>query len=112
MTTESVLVQSCQILQAMVSIWRNVSCDFWPLSSRNVAVSSRVNAPTKVNVNTYLRSIDKIDDYKMVTDWRCAGDGNDDEDMFQEYSVQLTFRQSWPDPRLSYPNHDGETNTE
>ena len=39
-----------------------------PLSSRNVAVSSRVNAPTKVNVNTYLRSIDKIDDYKMVTD--------------------------------------------
>ena len=87
-------------------------CVLCPLSSRNVAVSSRVNAPTKVNVNTYLRSIDKIDDYKMVTDWRCAGDDNDDEDMFQEYSVQLTFRQSWLDPRLSYPNHDGETNTE
>ena len=28
--------------------------------------SSILNAPTKVNVNTYLRSIDKIDDYKMV----------------------------------------------
>lgn len=28
--------------------------------------SNQVNAPTKVNVNTYLRSIDKIDDYKMV----------------------------------------------
>ena len=34
----------------------------------NVVVlgSSILNAPTKVNVNTYLRSIDKIDDYKMV----------------------------------------------
>ena len=30
MTTESVLVQSCQILQAMVSIWRNVSSDLSP----------------------------------------------------------------------------------
>lgn len=51
---------------------------------------SRINAPTRVNVNTYLRSIDKIDDYKM------------------EYSVQLTFRQDWLDPRLAYPNKDGK----
>ena len=28
--------------------------------------TNKLNAPTKVNVNTYLRSIDKIDDYKMV----------------------------------------------
>ena len=51
---------------------------------------SRINAPTRVNVNTYLRSIDKIDDYKM------------------EYSVQLTFRQDWLDPRLAYPDKDGK----
>ena len=25
----------------------------------------------------------------------------------QEYSVQLTFRQDWLDPRLAYPNTDG-----
>ena len=26
----------------------------------------------------------------------------------QEYSVQLTFRQDWLDPRLAYPNTDGK----
>ena len=25
----------------------------------------------------------------------------------QEYSVQLTFRQSWLDPRLAYQNQEG-----
>ena len=28
--------------------------------------------------------------------------------VFQEYSVQLTFRQDWLDPRLSYSNHNGK----
>ena len=28
--------------------------------------------------------------------------------MSQEYSVQLTFRQDWLDPRLAYPNTDGK----
>ena len=32
----------------------------------NFSGSAQLNAPTQVNVNTYLRSIDKIDDYKMV----------------------------------------------
>ena len=36
----------------------------WPAC--NCLGSARLNTPTQVNVNTYLRSIDKIDDYKMV----------------------------------------------
>jgi len=49
-----------------------------------------MNAPTEVIVNTFVRSIDKIDDYKM------------------EYSCQLTFRQKWLDPRLAYSDMEGE----
>ncbi|CAG9568382.1 unnamed protein product [Danaus chrysippus] len=44
------------------------------------------DAPTLVRVNLYLRSISKIDDYKM------------------EYSVQLTFREQWLDERLKFNN--------
>ena len=36
------------------------------LNLNNCLGTNKLNAPTKVNVNTYLRSIDKIDDYKMV----------------------------------------------
>ena len=36
------------------------------LNLNNFVGTNKLNAPTKVNVNTYLRSIDKIDDYKMV----------------------------------------------
>ncbi|KAF9407175.1 hypothetical protein HW555_012714 [Spodoptera exigua] len=46
-------------------------------------------APTLVHVNMYLRSISKIDDYKM------------------EYSVQLTFREQWLDERLKFNNLGG-----
>ena len=73
------------------------------------AGTNKLNAPTKVNVNTYLRSIDKIDDYKMVFVVVFMEPNLLNFTMcFQEYSVQLTFRQSWLDPRLSYPNHDGK----
>jgi len=40
--------------------------------------------PTAIAVSLYIRSIENIDDVRM------------------EYSVQLTFRQEWLDPRLNY----------
>ncbi|KAL7645031.1 UNVERIFIED_CONTAM: hypothetical protein RMT77_003401 [Armadillidium vulgare] len=46
--------------------------------------------PTTVDVNLMLRSISKIDDYKM------------------EYSVQLTFREEWNDERLRFNNMKGQ----
>ncbi|XP_052130347.1 glutamate-gated chloride channel isoform X3 [Frankliniella occidentalis] len=46
--------------------------------------------PTVVTVNFYLRSISKIDDYKM------------------EYSVQLTFREQWLDERLKFNDFNGK----
>ncbi|XP_014597859.1 PREDICTED: glutamate-gated chloride channel isoform X3 [Polistes canadensis] len=42
------------------------------------------DGPTNVQVNIFLRSISKIDDYNM------------------EYSVQLTFREQWIDERLKF----------
>ncbi|XP_053598891.1 glutamate-gated chloride channel isoform X7 [Microplitis demolitor] len=47
------------------------------------------DGPTIVNVNIFLRSISKIDDYKM------------------EYSVQLTFREQWLDERLKFNDFGG-----
>ncbi|XP_055640471.1 glutamate-gated chloride channel isoform X4 [Toxorhynchites rutilus septentrionalis] len=44
---------------------------------------------TRVYVNMFLRSISKIDDYKM------------------EYSVQLTFREQWLDERLKFDDIGG-----
>ncbi|XP_073998268.1 glycine receptor alpha 1 isoform X6 [Rhodnius prolixus] len=46
--------------------------------------------PTIVYVNIFLRSISKIDDYKM------------------EYSVQLTFREQWLDERLKFDDFKGK----
>lgn len=110
--------------------------------------------PTLVTVNTYLRSIDKIDDYKMVSScasieymlfqllwkrvfinamtlcmlffqiWnkrffyqlfiffvskryilsRCWAIHL----FIQEYSVQITFREDWNDPRLVYNDFQGK----
>ncbi|XP_043476834.1 glutamate-gated chloride channel isoform X6 [Leptopilina heterotoma] len=48
------------------------------------------DGPTKVDINIYLRSISKIDDYKM------------------EYSVQLTFREQWIDERLKFDDFGGK----
>ncbi|XP_074108192.1 glycine receptor alpha 1 isoform X10 [Cotesia typhae] len=47
------------------------------------------DGPTIVSVNIFLRSISKIDDYKM------------------EYSVQLTFREQWLDERLKFNDYGG-----
>ncbi|XP_049817927.1 glutamate-gated chloride channel isoform X2 [Aethina tumida] len=47
------------------------------------------DGPTIVNINIFLRSISKIDDYKM------------------EYSVQLTFREQWLDERLKFNDFGG-----
>ncbi|XP_057338654.1 glutamate-gated chloride channel isoform X7 [Microplitis mediator] len=47
------------------------------------------DGPTIVDVNIFLRSISKIDDYKM------------------EYSVQLTFREQWLDERLKFNDFGG-----
>ncbi|XP_022914866.1 glutamate-gated chloride channel isoform X3 [Onthophagus taurus] len=46
--------------------------------------------PTVVAINIFLRSISKIDDYKM------------------EYSVQLTFREQWLDERLKFNDFGGK----
>ncbi|XP_029677035.1 glutamate-gated chloride channel isoform X3 [Formica exsecta] len=48
------------------------------------------DGPTIVNVNIFLRSISKIDDYNM------------------EYSVQLTFREQWLDERLRFNDFGGK----
>ncbi|XP_061379707.1 glutamate-gated chloride channel isoform X5 [Danaus plexippus] len=53
---------------------------------RPSGINGTGDAPTLVRVNLYLRSISKIDDYKM------------------EYSVQLTFREQWLDERLKFNN--------
>ncbi|PNF41290.1 Glutamate-gated chloride channel [Cryptotermes secundus] len=52
--------------------------------------TASAGAATLVSVNIYLRSISKIDDYKM------------------EYSVQLTFREQWTDERLKFNNFGGK----
>ena len=43
-----------------------------------------------VKVNTFIRSINDIDDYKM------------------EFSVQITFREQWNDMRLKFDDAEGE----
>ena len=47
------------------------------------------DGPTKVLVNVFVRSFEKIDDVKM------------------EFSFQITFRQQWNDNRLSYNDMGG-----
>ncbi|XP_039760178.1 glutamate-gated chloride channel isoform X6 [Pararge aegeria] len=56
---------------------------------RPSGINGTGDGPTLVRVNLYLRSISKIDDYKM------------------EYSVQLTFREQWLDERLKFNNLGG-----
>ncbi|XP_045486991.1 glutamate-gated chloride channel isoform X4 [Pieris napi] len=56
---------------------------------RPSGINGTGDAPTFVHVNMFLRSISKIDDYKM------------------EYSVQLTFREQWLDERLKFNNLGG-----
>jgi len=51
-------------------------------SGRNFTANG--DGPSIIIVNTMIRSISKIDDYKM------------------EYSVQVTFREQWNDERLRY----------
>ncbi|XP_053965396.1 glutamate-gated chloride channel isoform X1 [Anastrepha ludens] len=56
---------------------------------RPSGINGTENMPTYVYVNMFLRSISKIDDYKM------------------EYSVQLTFREQWTDERLKFDDIQG-----
>ena len=51
---------------------------------------SETDGPTKVMVNLYVRSFEKIDDVKM------------------EFSVQITFRQQWNDNRLAFNDIGGK----
>ncbi|GMR60015.1 hypothetical protein PMAYCL1PPCAC_30210, partial [Pristionchus mayeri] len=53
----------------------------------NNATQQQIQGPVNVELNMLIRSISKIDNVNM------------------EYSVQLTFRESWYDPRLRY-NYD------
>merc|ERR1712155_275376 len=48
------------------------------------------DGPTRVTVNLFVRSFEKIDDVKM------------------EFSVQITFRQLWNDNRLAFDDLDGK----
>ncbi|XP_031336503.1 glutamate-gated chloride channel isoform X1 [Photinus pyralis] len=54
---------------------------------RPSGVNGTGDGPTLVYINFFLRSISKIDDYKM------------------EYSVQLTFREQWLDERLKFNDY-------
>ncbi|XP_065211330.1 glutamate-gated chloride channel isoform X1 [Planococcus citri] len=56
---------------------------------RPSGVNGTEDGPCIVYVNIFLRSISRIDDYKM------------------EYSVQLTFREQWMDERLKFDDYDG-----
>ncbi|XP_039151794.1 glutamate-gated chloride channel isoform X5 [Drosophila simulans] len=56
---------------------------------RPSGINGTDNKATNVSVNMFLRSISKIDDYKM------------------EYSVQLTFREQWTDERLKFDDIQG-----
>ncbi|XP_065165100.1 glutamate-gated chloride channel isoform X2 [Atheta coriaria] len=56
---------------------------------RPAGVNGTGDGPTIVFINFFLRSISKIDDYKM------------------EYSVQLTFREQWLDERLKFNDFGG-----
>jgi anionic glutamate receptor len=51
---------------------------------RPPGLSGNGSGPTVIQVSLHIRSIENIDDVKM------------------QYSVQLTFRQQWIDPRLKY----------
>jgi anionic glutamate receptor len=51
---------------------------------------TETDGPTKVTVNLFVRSFEKIDDVKM------------------EFSVQITFRQLWNDNRLAFNNMGGK----
>ena len=55
--------------------------------SGNVTV---MDGPTRVTVNLFVRSFEKIDDVKM------------------EFSVQITFRQLWNDNRLAFNDMGGK----
>ena len=82
------------------------------------AISSVADAATIIVVNLYIRSFAKIDDVKMVnsifvptTHTHALWIGNIFKCILlvhslhlQEYSVQITFRQTWNDDRLSYEN--------
>ena len=48
------------------------------------------DGPTKVLVNVFVRSFEKIDDVKM------------------EFSIQITFRQQWNDNRLAFSDMGGK----
>ena len=51
---------------------------------------TETDGPTKVTVNLFVRSFEKIDDVKM------------------EFSVQITFRQLWNDNRLAFNDMGGK----
>ena len=68
------------------------------------------DAATIIVVNLYIRSFAKIDDVKMVNSIFLFRTRTLNSNTFlysstlQEYSVQITFRQTWNDDRLSYEN--------
>ena len=67
--------------------------DIYDSQIRPKGVSTNVtetDGPTRVTVNLFVRSFEKIDDVKM------------------EFSVQITFRQLWNDNRLSFNNMGGK----
>jgi len=61
-----------------------------PKGTSNSMNQSDSDGPTKVLVNLFVRSFEKIDDVKM------------------EFSIQITFRQQWNDNRLEFSNMGGK----
>ena len=64
-------------------------------------------ASTIVNVNIYLRTINDINDYKMVSFDLENFPKIHSIILLQEMAVQITFRQKWNDPRLRFDDFHG-----
>lgn len=76
----------------------------------------RLDAPVTVRVNLYVRSISNVDDAKMV-----SSNGDSKSHLyflvsnqpyryfwFQEYSLQIIFREQWVDERLKFDDDGGK----
>ena len=76
----------------------------------------------RIKINLFVRSISRIDDVRMVRkfNYNITVKNNINGKLkkkiytiftiiliFQEYSVQITFREDWDDIRLAYDDYNG-----
>lgn len=80
------------ILDNILSVGHTHNSTGYDKRIRPAGINGTVDQPTIVSVNILIRSISKIDDYRM------------------EYSVQLIFREKWIDDRLRFDDLNGKLN--